>query len=348
MKRIAYRYRSFAMFALLCAAFGHRATAAPLHWYVAPDDDLDAWIASAEQTWGEGQLPVEVFAGDWPPPDDSPRPHAFFHGELPAGEVVLRDVEGERRAPVVLGGMTVAEARRAVLLLLHSIWHPLGVADGGWVPVEEQPPDEEPPPPVTEPPRPLATLEEPPAVIWLRAAVLVGPAFRPGLDSPAVAPALRMGGALDSPKRSRIRLLAELSADLSGLTHVGGRAVWVHRLSMVAMVEVWFGSGAWRFPVSVGGGGAMIWASRADGGGSTASGLLPALRIGAGISPPPLVPGVRLGFGVVLGLELQRGGEPIEIRASARPAPSTRDLMPLTLGLQARLDLGEGGRPWVR
>jgi len=341
MRRIGTHGGLLALLALVCAAPGARASAAPLLWYVDADDEVEAWIASADMTWGAGQLQVEAWSGEWPPPSGTPVPHAFFLGELPAGEVVLRDAGSERRVPVALDGVTREESRRAVLLLLHSIWHPLGVADGGWVPREPAPA------PVVEPPRPLVTLEEPPAATWLRAAVLVGTSLRPGLDSPAVAPALRMGGALDAPVRSRFCLLAELSADLAGLTHVGGRAVWVQRLSMVALAEVWFGRGAWRVPLSFGGGGSMIWASRADSGGDPASGLLPTLRLGVGLSPPPVAPGVRLGLGVVLALELQRGGEPIEIRASGWPVTWTRDLLPLTLGIQARLDLGEGGRPWV-
>ena len=349
MRRIGNRNGVSVLLALVCVAVGACAGAEPLRWYVAGDDDVDAWIASAEQTWGAGQLRVEPWSGDWPPPGDAERPHAFFRGKLPTGEVVFRDVAGERSVPVVLAGVTVEEARRAVLLLLHSVCHPLGVSDGGWVPEEDEgTPEVRPPPPGDESLEPLATLEEPPAAMWLRATVLVGSSFRPGLDRPSLAPALRIGGALDSPERSRIRLLAELSADLFGLTHVGGRAVWVQRLSMAALVEVWFGRGAWLFPTWIGGGGSMIWAARADGEGESASGLLPALRLGVGISPPPLAPGVRLGVGLVLGLELQRGGEPIEIHASGWPATWVRDLWPLTLGIQARLDLGEGGRPWVR
>ena len=349
MRRVGSRNGLSALLALVCVVAGSCASAEPLLWLVAPDDDVDAWGASAERTWGAGQLRVEPWSGDWPPPLDAERPHAFFRGKLPAGEVVFRDADGERNAPVVLAGVTVEEARRAVLLLLHSICHPLGVSDGGWVPEEDGGTAEEAPPPVVEGAlQPLATLEEPPAAMWLRATVLVGPSFRSGLDRPSLAPALRMGGALDTPARSRVHLLAELSADLFGLSHAGGRAVWIHRLSMVALVEVWFGRGTWRFPTWIGGGGSMIWAARADGDGESASGLLPALRFGAGVSPPPLAPGVRLGVGLVLGLELQRGGEPIEIRASGWPTTWTRDLWPLTLGIQARLDLGEGGRPWVR
>ncbi len=335
------RPRCAALLALLALFTARAAAAEPLIWLVAPGDDAEAWQACAAQTWTPGAIQVEDAATVWPPQDDG-RAHAYFDGDLPAGTVVVRAPGApERRIPVMMEGVTQDEARAAVLLLVGSIVHPLGIADGGWVPESDTLDgtlDE-----TTRPPE-IAPDLPPPAAPQRRTdrihvAMALGASGRPGLDRPCFAPSARLGIALGPRREVRVSAILDLSADLFGLTWAGDVPLQLDAIGLVGGIEVRLGNARIGFPVWAGAGIRALTASRGDHeeGGYPAA-VAPFLRFGGGLSVE-VTPGVRLGARAIVGFELLRGDPPIQLQVGEAWDAASRDLTPVSIGGQFEVEI---------
>lgn len=316
------------------------ATPEPMLWYVAPQDDAADWQQAAEQTWADGSLQARVPDGEWPPPADGTT-HAYFEGTLPEGIVVIRTPDAaDRHIPVWMEGVTPDEARKAVLLLVGSIVHPLGIADGGWVPPAEAPPLEGATAPPTEGPDLPAIARAPSARSdRLHVALALGGSGRPGLDRPCFAPSARLGIALGQTRSPRVSLMLDLSADLFGLTWADAVPLQLDAIGLVGGFEVRLGNARLGFPVWAGAGVRALTASRGDDqeGGYPAA-VAPFLRFGGGISVE-VARGVRIGGRAVVGVELLRGTPPIQLQVGEAWESASRDLQPLSVGGQVEVEI---------
>ena len=314
----------------------------PMHWYVAPDDDTAAWQASAAQTWAEGSLLVQPWTGEWPPTSVEAA-YAFFEGALPGGTVVIHTQEGPlRRIPVMMEGVTHDEARKAVLLVVGSIVHPLGIADGGWLPDRPaEAVDETTAPPVDGPDLPTNVTPAPAAdrSDRVHVAMALGSSARPGLDRPCFAPSARLGIALGPAGGVRVSVLLDLSADLFGQTWANDVPLQLDAIGLVGGLEVRLGTAKLGFPVWAGGGVRTLTASRGDNEtGGYPLAVAPLVRLGGGISVE-VGKGVRLGAKVAVGLELVRGDPPIQLQVGEAWEAASRDLLPLSVGGQIEVEI---------
>lgn len=335
------RIRGAPLVALLALFAAPPAAAEPLLWLVAPGDEVAAWQASAAQTWAPGAIQVEDSPAAWPPADVG-RDHAFFDGELPAGTVVVRASGAtERRIPVAMDGVTLDEARVAVLFLVRSIVHPLGIADGGWVPESDTPggtSDE-----TTRPPEVAPDLPPPAApqrrTDRIHVAMALGASGRPGLNRPCFAPSARLGITLGPRREVRVSAILDLSADLFGLTWAGDVPLQLDAIGLVGGLEIRLGNSRVGFPVWAGAGIRALTASRDDHGeGGYPAAVAPFLRLGGGLSVE-VTPGVRLGARAALGLELLRGDPPIQLQVGEAWDTASRDLVPVSVGAQFEVEI---------
>lgn len=324
----------------LWAAVPAGATPEPMLWYVAARDDAAAWQQAAAQTWADGSLLARTLDGEWPPPADGTT-HAYFEGTLPEGIVVIRTPDtADRHIPVWMEGVTQDEARKAVLLLVGSIVHPLGIADGGWVPeADEEASDGATAPPEEGPDLPAMARTPAPRSDRLHVALALGASGRPGLDRPCFAPSARLGIALGQLRSPRVSLILDLSADLFGQTWAEAVPLQLDAIGVVGGLEVRLGTARLGFPVWAGAGVRALTASRGDQleGGYPAA-VAPFLRVGGGVSVQ-VADGVRLGARAVVGVELLRGDPPIQLQVGEAWETSSRDLQPLSVGGQVELEI---------
>jgi hypothetical protein len=312
----------------------------PMLWYVAPQDDAEAWQRAAEQTWADGALRAHVFDGEWPPPADGTA-HAYFEGALPEGIVVIRTPDAaDRHIPVWLEAVTPDEARKAMLLLVGSIVHPLGIADGGWVPeTEGEVADGATAPPAEGPDLPDMASAPPPRSDRLHVALALGGSGRPGLDRPSFAPSARLGVTLGKSRSPRVSLVLDLSADLFGMTWADAVPLQLDAIGVVGGLEVRLGTAKLGFPLWGGAGIRALTASRGDQqeGGYPAA-VAPFLRFGGGVSVE-VADGVRIGARAAMGIELLRGDPPIQLQVGEAWEASSRDLLPLSIGGQVEVEI---------
>ncbi len=324
----------------VAAAVPAGASPEPMVWYVAHLDDAAAWQAAVAQTWTDGSLEARPLEGEWPPPADGTT-HAYFEGTLPEGIVVIRTSGApDRRIPVWMEGVTPEEARKAVLLLVGSIVHPLGIADGGWVPeAGDQNPDGTTAPPEEAPDLPAMASAPAPRSDRLHVALALGGSGRPGLDRPCFAPSARLGIALGKRPTPRVSLVLDLSADLFGLTWADAVPLQLDAIGVVGGLEVRLGNARIGFPIWGGAGVRALTASRGDDreGGYPAA-VAPFLRFGGGVSVE-VTDGVRVGARAVMGVELLRGDPPIQLQVGEAWEASSRDLLPLSIGGQVEVEI---------
>ncbi len=321
---------------LAAAVLPAHAGDAGLRWLVAPDDDLAAWQQAAAAVWPGNGLAVERWVEAWPPePADPPQgSFAYLSGPSEDGSVVLRSPEGGvRQVRVDEADITSTGARRRVLLILHSMVHPIAVADNGWLPdsvevVATTADDAEAVTRATAASDEAARRKTP-----FLAEGAVGMTYRRGLDSPALAPAVRVGIQLGAYPRFRLLFMTEISADLLGQVELAGIGTLFNGASVLVGNELRFGSERISVPVRFGFGMRVLWVHRTDNRASDQPAMVPSFRGGAGLAWR-VRPGVQGVAGFVLGADLITGTPPIRIVSSDPSAKGIRALSQLFLGAQ--------------
>ena len=328
---------------LTAIALPARADDDGVRWLVSPDDDLDAWQRAAEAAWPGSGLTIERWTGAWPPdhadrPQDSPI--AFLAGPIADGSVVLRAEEGvERQVRVKEADIAETGARRRVLLILYSMLHPIEVADNGWLPdsVEVVATTAR----ESEAATRATTAEEDAARRRARilAEASVGLTARSGLDSPTLAPALRVGIQLAAFPRFRFLLATEISGDLLGQADLEGIGILFSGATFLVGNEFRFGDERLSVPVRVGLGGHVLWTHRTDNKAADVPALVPTVRGGIGLGWRVRA-GAQLTVGIVLGADLIEGNLPIRIVSRDQSQESARQLSQLYGGLQIGITFG--------
>ena len=327
-----------------------RAGDADLRWLVSSDDDLAAWQRAADATWpGEG-LSVERWEGGWPPEltgEPERCPVAFLEGSWAEGSVVLCAADGvERRVRIGETGVVTTGEKRRVLLILRSMLQPVSVADDGWLPesVEVVAATSKDAEAVTR--ASTASDEEAKSRTLILAEGSLGVSARPGLDSPAFAPALRLGIQLAAYPRFRFLLVTEINADLLGTMDLDGTGILFSGAALLVGNEFRCGGDRLSVPIRLGIGGRVLWTHRTDGRAGDIPALVPTVRgsVGLGWS---VRPGAQVVAGIVLGADLIEGSPPILVLSREGSGESSRRVSQLSIGVQVGFAFGSVLRPAV-
>ncbi len=311
-----------------------------VRWLIPADGDLDGWRAAAAASWAGG-LSVRRWEGAWPPTlEDIADPSvqiAFLEGPPQDGVLVLlgREGEGTLRLPLRFPGASDPDAMRSVLLILRSTAAPLDVAE------DPQPPALLPPPADVE--AAAAEVEAPPRRTRLRLGVGLGPSYRPGLDTAALAPRGRFGVALGPLERPPLRLLLSGGAEVMVVEiDAGGVPVRVDEGFLAAGLEVRPRFRRVQIPLALAGGTRFYRARRTDRDDPAVTAARPTLLLGGGPSWS-LAEGARLELRLGASVELVRGegGAPIGLEWTAGGQRVSLGLLPVRVGLELAVDLGE-------
>ena len=313
-----------------------------LSWFIAPDDDLEAWQAAIARTWPDGGLKVEVWIEGWPPPIGWRFAHGFLDGELPGGTVVLRPGDGsERRVPALFGNATVEEARQSVLLLLKGIWTPLAVDDYGWIPDE----------PVETGPVDMVgggAFDAPPVRyrFWFGAGV--GASFRFGLTG-SFFPNVRFAVNLGTGSRVGVHWGLNLGADVAGQTTIrryvnqvllDSNLIYLTGISGVTGPELRIALRKSDVLFWAGGGVRLLIAKLVDSDYPAGMQMVRHVRIGIGWSSPTITGQLRGRACVIIGMDMVSPKVNFVVGGEIYTGP-----LPVTIGIQIAL---EGGAHPIR
>lgn len=316
-----------------------------VRWLVPAQDHVIPWTQTIAAVWAGESSPVVSVAETWPPrhEDLAGSAFAYLSGEPPAATIHLVDAVGDE----ILRPLTFEESddetgRRNIICVLRGILEPLGIDDGGWTPTST-PADEA----AVEPTETAdATWVDPPSHAGrMRFGFSLGVCGRRGIDTPSIAPSLRLAVRFARRGSWSFHGFGGIYAAMLGRAEVASATVSLDGLSALVGLEIRPSVGVTELPIHLGFGGQVYWVrNRDDPVSPTLSDVRPAMAFGAGASWP-LAHGVRFGARMVAAVDLTRGDPPILLVVHTDDETESRNVSGFSIGGQVLLEFGGASRP---